>query len=32
MKRDQGGESEGDRGIQGARERGLDARDKDRMG
>jgi hypothetical protein len=32
MKREQGGESGGERGIQGVRERGLDARGKDRMG
>jgi hypothetical protein len=32
MKRDKGWESGGDRGIQGVRERGLYARDKDIMG
>jgi hypothetical protein len=32
MKIDQGGESGGERGIQGEREKGLDARGKDKMG
>jgi hypothetical protein len=32
MKREKGGESEGERGIHGVIEWGLDARGKDRMG